>query len=148
MGIIKAAAMIIGGVAATKVWSDIVIGIRKDYKEFNKNYDAYKQHVLDIYKDDPDIRSAFDGRTSITTEKGLLFLRYMIEKTSGKDSSFVQDAEIQKDDNVSTIEDNKEKVEENGEEPVDDESLSCSGQCESCTTCGADKAFNGDPANK
>lgn len=148
MGIIKAAAMIIGGVAATKVWSDIVIGIRKDYKEFNKNYDAYKQHVLDIYKDDPDIRSAFDGRTSITTEKGLLFLRYMIEKTSGKDSSFTQDVEIQKDDNVSTMEDNKEKVEENGEEPVDDESLSCSGQCESCTTCGADKAFNDDPVNK
>lgn len=144
MGIIKAAAMIIGGVAATKVWSDMVIGIRKDYKEFNKNYDAYKQHVLDIYKDDPDIRSAFDGRTSITTEKGLLFLRYMIEKTSGKDSSFAQDVETQKDDNVSTI----EEVEENGEEPVDEEPLSCSGQCESCTTCGPDKAFNDDPVNK
>lgn len=148
MGIIKAAAMIIGGVAATKVWSDMVIGIRKDYKEFNKNYDAYKQHVLDIYKDDPDIRSAFDGSTSITTEKGLLFLRYMIEKTSRKDFSFTQDVETQKDDNVSTMEDSKEKVEENGEEPVNDEPLSCSGQCESCTTCGPSKAFDDDPESK
>lgn len=83
MGIFKNIAIVAGGIATGKVFFDMGKDVKRDYKEFNANYDAYKEAILETYKDDSEMTRILTGGLPEKSEKGLMFLRYLIDKATG-----------------------------------------------------------------